>query len=258
MNVDPLVISILSRAELNGQALTLTGQLDRKTYVAVDNVLTAAGGRWDKRAKAHLFDGDAAEAIEPIILTGTVQRTKQDFGQFDSPAAVVSRVIELAGDLKNAWVLEPSAGLGNIAVAAIEAGALVDTIECDPRRNAALTMRIAKLTSPAAANSNGRHADFLSIDPGPEPGYDIVLMNPPFAKQADIAHVMHAMGFLRRGGRLVSVMSSSIKFRDDRRTREFRDYLAHRAGEIHDLPEGSFRASGTAVNAVVIRLWKDA
>ncbi len=34
-------------------------------------------------------------------------------------------------------------------------------------------------------------------------------MNPPFSRQQDIRHVMHAAKFLKPGGRLVAVMGAS-------------------------------------------------
>lgn len=59
MKVCDDVLAVLSRAETNGQALLLQGQLDRKMYERTNKILEAAGGKWNKKAKAHLFDGDA-------------------------------------------------------------------------------------------------------------------------------------------------------------------------------------------------------
>ncbi|WP_413713178.1 class I SAM-dependent methyltransferase [Shinella sumterensis] len=77
-------------------------------------------------------------------------------------------------------VLEPSAGLGNIAVEAIAAGGHVHTIEIDAARCARLALRIARLDSmPAASFCTGQQADFLDMQP--EASYDRIVMNPPFA-----------------------------------------------------------------------------
>lgn len=119
------VLKVLDAATIDGALLTLNGNLDRKLYVETNKVIEAAGGKWNRSKKAHVFDGNAIDAIEPIILTGEYARTKQDFGQFDSPADVVSRVIELARIETGMTVLEPSAGIGNIAYAAEAAGGKV-------------------------------------------------------------------------------------------------------------------------------------
>jgi hypothetical protein len=83
--------------------------------------------------------------------------------------------------------------------------------------------------------------------------FDQYHQNPPFSRGQDIEHVTRAFGMLRPGGRLVSVMSSSVTFRKDRRVKYFRDW-ATANGTIDELPPGSFKASGTMVNAVLVTL----
>jgi predicted RNA methylase len=227
---------------MDGASLRLPEQLDRKLYVATNKVLEAAGGKWNRKHKAHIFEGDAADIMDPIILTGEY-RLPADFGQFDSPPAVVARLMELARIEPGHRVLEPSAGVGNVAAAVDAIGATVGCIEIDPGRcerlvgHGFITMQ----------------AHFLSCTPCAV--YDRVVMNPPFAKQTDIAHVEHARKFLRPGGRLVSVMSAGVKFRSDRKTSAFRDYVYGTGGDIEDLPPDSFKESGTGVNTVVV--WFD-
>lgn len=246
MNVDQNILEILERSALDGAMLRLPPtQLDRATYTAVNKVIEAAGGKWNKKAGAHVFDGEAIETIEPILLTGEYRLVKQDFGQFDSPAPVANRVVQLAGIRGPMSVLEPSAGIGNIVAAAEEKGALVTGYETDAKR-----LHVAKDRCNFYGGIHLR--DFLLAKP--EPTFDRVAMNPPFAKQADIAHVMHAAKFLKPGGRLVSVMSASVTFRTDARTVAFRDFVEAHAGEYEKLPGGAFKESGTMVNAVIVSL----
>lgn len=70
MRIENDVLTVLARAQTDGNALRLVGQLDRKLYERVNKVLEAAGGKWNRKAKAHLYEGGAAEAMEQIILTG--------------------------------------------------------------------------------------------------------------------------------------------------------------------------------------------
>ena len=243
MRVDQDIIAVLDRATVAGNALTLTGQLDRKLYERTAKALEAAGGKWSRKAKAHVFDGDAAAAIEPILLTGQIVSAKQELGAFYTPPQVARMVIALADLVPGLAVLEPSAGRGALAAPAHLAGCLVDCVEIDPRSAAILC---------STPYHGVVEADFLAQRPKPQ--YDRVVMNPPFARQDDIRHVMHATRFLKPGGRLVAVMSSSVRFRTNKLTTEFRDFVdASPHGAISEnLPEGSFKESGTGVNACIV------
>jgi predicted RNA methylase len=245
MKIANEVLIFLDRAEKNGSSLVLVGQLDHSMYTKVNEVLELAGGKWNRKAKAHIFDGDALEAIEQIILTGEITKP-QDFGFFPSPKPVVDRLIELAEISEGMVVLEPSAGIGNIVAGLHKAGAVVDAIEL-------LDANIATLKEQGLATLIGI-GDFLETPA--HAIYDRVVMNPPFAKQADIKHVTHAMKFIKDGGLLISVMASSVMFRDNKLTADFRAMVENSGGLFEVLPEGSFKESGTMVNTVIVKIPK--
>jgi predicted RNA methylase len=90
------------------------------------------------------------------------------------------------------------------------------------------------------------------LDEKPDPRFKFVVMNPPFGRQADIDHVRHAHGFLKAKGKLVAVMSAGVKFRENRKTVEFRDFVTTHGGSIEPLPAGSFKGSGTNVNTCMV------
>lgn len=234
------VLATLGAAETAGSALKLTGRLDRSLYERTNKVLEAAGGKWNRKAQAHLFNGEAADRIDQIILSGEITMP-QDFGYFPTPRPVVDRLVELADLLRIHNVLEPSAGRGNIARALTDA-ALVTCYEL-------LSDNVQALQELTLDRCVVHQADFLTV--APEPIYDRVVMNPPFAKRADVHHVQHALRFLAPGGHLVSVMSAGALFRTDKLTADFRDLVNTRGGRFEELPSGSFSASGTAVNTVI-------
>jgi hypothetical protein len=62
---------------------------------------------------------------------------------------------------------------------------------------------------------------------------------------------MHALRFLEPGGILVSVMSASAEWRETTRHAQLRAEMERRGGHWRDLPEGSFKESGTMVNTVL-------
>lgn len=242
MKLSPDVINVLDRCEFDGAAVFLPGQLDRAHYVAVNKVIEAAGGKWSRQAHAHLFpDEGAAGVIERIILAGEVVSAKQALGYFPTPPAVAETLLGLAGITPGAKVLEPSAGDGALVAAIALAGGFVDAIEIDEKRCGALiTQGLASAVM---------QADFLTVTPWP---HDLVVMNPPFARQQDIGHVMHALNFLRPSGRLVSVMSAGVTFRQNFAAETFRKLVAGRGGSITELPADAFKASGTAVSTVIV------
>ena len=244
MKIEDDVLAVLSRAEAAGNAVTLTGQLDRKLYERTNKALEAAGGKWSRKAKAHLFEADAADRIEQMLATGSIEVPKDEFNVFPSPPAVVARLLALADIRPGMRVLEPSAGKGAIAYACADAGAAVDCYELMEANFVALAgdARLGPV----------RHMDFLAQ--AAEPSYDRVVMNPPFLKQLDIKHVLHALKFVKPGGLLVSVMASSVTFRDNKLTQDFRDLVRARGGDIEALPDGSFKASGTNVNTVIVTI----
>lgn len=243
MKIENDVLAVLSSAETTGSNVALSGQLGRALYTRVNKVLEAAGGKWNRKAKAHVFDGDAVERMEQIILSGSVVIPKDEFNFFPSPPAVVKRLMELAGIEPGMRVLEPSAGQGAIAWACAEAGATVDCYEIQ-QGNAFMCAMGAPVDL-----GHTKTADFLTV--APESVYDRVVMNPAFMKQADIKHVTHAHLFLKPGGLLVAVMAAGVTFRTDARTKAFIELLEDRGGYLEPLPENSFKASGTGASTVI-------
>lgn len=242
MKVDNQVLTALSSAETAGSMLKLAGQLDRAVYARTNKVLEAAGGKWNRKAGAHVFPGDAADAMEQILLTGQVT-VPQDFGYFPTPAPMVARLLEAARIEPNMRVLEPSAGQGAIAYEMAKL-AYVDCVELLPANAEKIQVggKIVSLTT----------GDFLKQFPRTR--FDRVVMNPPFAKQDDIRHVMHALQFLRKDGLLVSIMSAGVLYRENQLTRDFRALVATRGGSIEELPEGAFKPSGTMVRTVLVTI----
>lgn len=231
------VLAVLSAGRCDGTKFYLpVTQLDRKLYGSTNKVLTALGGKWNRSAKAHVFAEDCEPLIESAIETGSYTKPA-DMGWFPTPASLAERVVRMAGVQPGMLVLEPSAGEGAIVKAIAGQDAIACWCELEPKR--------------AEKIGEGRQVhvgDFLSV--APDPIYPRVVMNPPFAKRADIHHVLHARKFLEPGGKLVSIMSGGIAFRQDALAVSFRAECS----SIEDLPDESFRESGTSVRTVVVTM----
>lgn len=247
MKIGDDVLTELSAAMVDGNKLFLTDKVDRKLYQQINKVLEAAGGKWNRKERAHVFESDAETRIDQIILTGEVEIPKDEFNYFPSPPAVVSELVSLACIIPGMTVLEPSAGRGAIALACHKEGGIVDCVELMRENYEALhSMPFRRIIN----------NDFLATWVDEFGLYDRVVMNPPFAGMADIKHVTHAYEFLKVGGLLVSVMSSGVMFRQNKLTAQFREFVESVGGRFDPLPEGSFRESGTMVNTVIVSIPK--
>jgi hypothetical protein len=240
MKITEDVLTVLSAGQTTGKSYTLpTGQLDRALYTKVNKVLEAAGGKWDRKTKTHIFDSDAEERMDQILTTGEVAIPKDEFEFFPTPPAVVKKMHDAAEILMGMFLLEPSAGRG--ALIEMLPGVDIVCVEKMPTN----ADYLESLHFPVI------RGDFLDVLPK-NPVYDRVLMNPPFSKGQDVQHVTHALGFLKPGGRLVAIMGAGVIFRQDKRTAEFRELVQAMGGTIERLPEGSFKSSGTMVNTVIV------
>ena len=181
--------------------------------------------------------------LRPVyIKPRATPKEKSDYGFYPSPPEVVKELINLADIKPHHKVLEPSAGHGIILdeikklTSSFICGELLKE-NCDVLESKGYTVSFN---------------DFLKWN---DDSFDRIIMNPPFFQQGDLYHVLHAFKLLKRGGRLVSVMSNGVTFRDNHKTADFRELLKNN-GYIKSLPHNSFKESGTSVKTVIIVLDK--
>lgn len=197
------------------------------------NELGAAAAR--RRAAAQI-----ADRRREVMLGGY----GVDF--FPTPAGIVEQVIDLADIEPGMLVLEPSAGRGDLALAAQAAGGTVHAVELSPTlaelcRDQGITCETADFIKWA-----GLHVQF----------FDRVIMNPPFSNGCAVEHVRAAYDLLVDGGRLVAIMPESIAFRNDGVYKGFREWLDEHLIEEIELPAGAFQSSGTGVKTRIVVLVK--
>ncbi|MBK4737950.1 methyltransferase [Noviherbaspirillum pedocola] len=246
-SADLSLIELFAEALIDGNVVRFPRKLNRNDYQRVDAALTALGGAWDRKASGHVFAHDPTDLVEGIIETGTYDRPErvENFGFFPTPNELVEVLIREARLEPGMVVLEPSAGVGNIAVqaAAIVGTANVITVELQEKN-----VEVLKGLGFCPV-----HSDFLAFRPERTPA--AIVMNPPFSRQADIDHVLHAWSMLKEGGRLVAIMAASVTFRSNAKSAAFRDLVAAH-GRMWDNPEGSFKSVGTMVRTITVVLQK--
>lgn len=238
-------IEVLKGGRTDGNNFFITNpQLERKLYVEVNEALENFGGTWNRKLKCHVFPNDPTEALSSVLENGSFVDEKKTYQFFETPKEIVRKMIDLADLYSNEHlfdVMEPSAGLGAIADEIDQSRCLFRCCEIDPKK-------VDVLIQKGFAVFGG---DFLSVDED----LDRIVMNPPFSNQQDIDHVNHAYKLLRKGGRLVSVMSPGFTFRTNSKSIAF-NKLVSESGWYEDLPDGAFEESGTNVKTVLVVLNK--
>lgn len=250
--IDREALDVLRRAEITGQVLRLPADLPRATYLKVDKVIQALGGRWNRSLGGHLFAEDPAPVLAAATGDGVYLDRRAGLGQFDTPIDLARRMAELAEiRLGRDRVLEPSAGIGRLVLAACTyQPRYISAIEIDEARIARLGAATATL-QPSLVRI--QHADFVAwADQWKAHGtdadkFDVVLMNPPLADGQDILHIGQAWAMLAAGGRLVAIAAEGAFHRADRSAADFRAWLGKIGAITEPLPAGTFREAGTDV-----------
>ena len=214
MKISTEVIEVLAKSEVEGNVLKINGQLSRDLYLKVNKVLKAIGGKWQSAKKCHVFENDVEYILQDIILTGEYTDARKEFQFFPTPVELAEQLVNEAKIQNNEICLEPSAGRGNIA--RFMPGC--DCIELNPDNRKYLVDNGFKVI----------HDDFMTFDPKKD--YDVIVMNPPFCKQQDIAHVTKAIGIAKRC--VIAIMSISVIWRTDRCSKEFRTLVEGLGGTI--------------------------
>lgn len=153
-------------------------------------------------------------------------------------AADMVKMVNLSPDSK---VLEPSAGIGNIADEIRKVTPHVDCIEIVPSFCELLEMK--------GYNVVGN--DFLEFDNAGY--YDAIIMNPPFSNNQDIAHLQHAYKLVKNGGVVICITSNHWTFASDKKSAKFREWIAEQDYFTIPLPNGSFEMTNIVSQIVLIK-----
>jgi protein-L-isoaspartate O-methyltransferase len=180
---------------------------------------------------------NAFDAMKASLRAGVKVVSAPDL--FPTPPELAARMVEALGLEAGDSVLEPSAGTGNLLRALGKHVGLITAVEIDGALHTDLAHRFPDVRCFGA--------NFLYLTTQNLGWYDAIIMNPPFSGGADIAHIIHALGFLRPGGRLVALCAAGphqVK------------QLKH-LGRWEALPQGSFKSAGTNVNVAMLVVEKD-
>lgn len=247
----------LVRGLVVDEAERIFGPRDRiDDWPALKIVVETLGGRWQsggrgrggsKRQGHWTFpeDVDPRELLRIAVETGRVLDPKSN-DLYETPEPLADEVVALAGIEPGMRVLEPNGGRGRIALAVRRmcpsaAVLCVELLEDNAAELRRLGFEVLQ-------------RDFLKVRPADLPGglFDRVVMNPPFSGNADARHIGHALGFLRSGGRLVSIASGGLRTRQMGPAVEIRRTLEAYGATWKDLGHGAFSESGTEISTCIV------
>jgi len=252
IKIAPDILAILkgctvSNSSKGWQIALPPGQLPPKTYNAVDAVLKLLGGKWNKSIVAHSFPDDPTDDLQAAIDEAFVADIKVRRQAFYTPDDLAAEIVLLFGHVEGCNVLEPSAGDGAIAKAAARYGAnSITTVELHFEAHKAIEPLIK-----GYCHKFGVHpppmwhhcGDFLTM--GAQLGkFERVLMNPPFTRGQDVAHIQHAYTFLKPGGFLLAITPDKEHPKLDNLKPQ----------TVRRFPAGAFKESGTMVATRLIKI----
>ena len=242
--LDSGVLDVLARCDVSGDKVYLPGQLDRKTYLAVNSALDSIGGKWSRQDKAHVFPHPIDVEFAEMLTTGIMPK-RNELSFFATPLAVGERLVGLmasvAGDWASGVVLEPSAGEGHLVRAIVGAGVVAESIE-------ALEVDAFRWGKLTGLLPHAKQADFLAYKP--EGRFSAVICNPPFntpgLANAWVDHINHALCVAPV---VAAVVPRSIEFANGKV-----GVLRDRCAVVVRLQDDAFARSGAMVktNLVVV------
>lgn len=273
------VRDVLARSTITATTVALPdGQLERKLYEQVNKALEGAGGKWNRSKRVHVFERDPREALGMAVETGKATNVRTALQAFYTPEALAERVVRAVGISEDDRVvrarsghatarplaLEPSVGDGALAVALIKAAGghvFLTSCDIDPVATAAAKPRLiaayraAKQSAELAASvaTQVHTHDFLKTSLKDSVAFDYIVMNPPFAKGADMKHVTHAYKLLAAGGRLAAIMWPGWQTAQTKAAEAFRELVEAASGTVEDIEAGTFEHTGVATVLVVLR-----
>jgi hypothetical protein len=253
----------LSKCSVKGDTLFLPPISDGplSNYNEVRTALLKAGAKYKRNA--FVFPNEAQPYIDRL-MGGESVNIQKEFQFFATPEALADKMVALANIEEGDIVLEPSAGQGAIIKAIYRAFPRTmngpndkPSVAVDYYELMELNQKILSDKVIDKSRTSFLGPDFLADSEPLQPGgYHKIVANPPFTKNKDIDHIYQMYKFLRLGGTIVTIASLSWTFGSQKKQVQFREWLKEINAHWEELPENTFKESGTSVRTVLIMINK--
>lgn len=172
------------------------GRLSGGIRKMIDEAIEQIGGA--PQGHVHVFDYPPMEVVSEVVKLGKVpDKVSHQF--YSTSPELAKEFVEWVGVQDSALCYETSAGTGSIAK---HMPLQTYCVEVDRLR----AMALDKM------GFDVKQADFLRLSPADLHGeVDFVLMNPPYARGAWMAHIEHAVQFVRYGGAIGAILPEGAR-----------------------------------------------
>lgn len=226
----------------NDKILFPNFQIDKDFYTECKTIIESNGYKYiNKKQGFKKIGGNAQEDLEKMINGVDISSARKQFDFYPTPNDVVQKAQILLEHNGIDFILEPSAGTGNL-VTGLEK--YTKAIELNPECINALKEKQIEIIG----------SDFINETPQL---FNYIIMNPPFSKRQDAKHVCLAFDkWLNNNGILVAITGTGILSASDKFSKAFQD-LYNKYGVYQEiLNNGAFKESGTNVNTVITKFIK--
>lgn len=237
--MDKKIQEVLSGCTIFGNGLRLPNVvLERSEYLQVKKIMESHGGKWTGgKFAGFVFDHEPDDILQ-LFKEGDFSDKKKEYQFYATPAWVADMMVGDLAILPEHRILEPSAGTGSLVEAVHREipFVVVDCYELNEQNYRYLGVL-------PGVNMCGR--DFMESSDTED--YDRIIANPPFRNNQDVEHIIKMYRRLKPGGVMAVITSTHWTFAEDRKSSEFRTWLQGKCRYKKELPEGTFKGSGTLV-----------
>lgn len=242
------VMDILKACAVEGLVIKLPpDKLERKLYQDVAKAIELIGGKWKGgKTAGFVFKEDPTDLLAQIA-NGSKRNLKKEYQFFGTPDSLADKMVQMAEIKPHHTVLEPHGGQGAIikAIHKVVPDAAIDTYEL---------MELNRSILQKICNCKLIGDDFLKADVSVK--YNRIVANPPFTKNQDIDHIYMMHHILAPGGIMVTLASCSWVSGSQKKQIEFREWLHGVGAHIEEVPEKTFKESGTNIKTMLIKIIK--
>lgn len=211
-----------------------------ENYIDLKKAFENVGAKY--KNNTFVFQNDAEPFIKRL-MNGDSVNIKKEFQFFPTPPHVAQKVVDsIYWDNTINVIGEFSAGQGGL-LDFLPKKYEFNIVELMPENVEILNKKGYK----------AQQGDFLSKHWGM---VDLIVLNPPFSKNQDIMHFMHAWDHLNEKGQISCITSPHWLIASDKKSKDFRAFIDDIGATYEEISAGEFKSSGTNIKTILVKAYK--